>query len=197
MILFKDRQSVEKLLLLLTRRLDRYGLRVNQKKVHLWANAEIQEHRCRRIHAIFAEDGDNRKPGLVQKFVESYLSLSANRLAATWNAGMPLLNRLVWAKIESLPPTLFEEIVSRLTSDSYLLGANKGKLMRINSLNQRLRKPIDLAGRLTYLVENSVHNSFHHEVLSFATKNQSQQLAAKTRERLLEIDHLMESEPTF
>ena len=68
MILMNEPDKRERLLLLITRRLDRIGLRVNQKKVHLWEVAELQKHRCRKIQAIFAKKGDNKKPPLVRQF---------------------------------------------------------------------------------------------------------------------------------
>lgn len=75
MILLNDPTKVENLLLLLTRNLDRYGLRVNQKKVKLWKTPELIKHRCRKIQAIFAAKGDNQNPALVHKFVDAYLKL--------------------------------------------------------------------------------------------------------------------------
>jgi hypothetical protein len=41
MILLRDPAQIERLMLLLTRNLDRYGLRINQKKVDLWTAKEL------------------------------------------------------------------------------------------------------------------------------------------------------------
>jgi hypothetical protein len=75
MILLKGIEHVESLMLLLTRNLDRFGLRVNQKKVHLWEAEELCLHRCRDIQAIFAPPGDNKNPVLVRRFADAYLSI--------------------------------------------------------------------------------------------------------------------------
>ena len=45
MVLLNGTDMVEALLLLLTRRLDRYGLRVNQKKTVIWTAAALAQHR--------------------------------------------------------------------------------------------------------------------------------------------------------
>ena len=60
MILLKGTDHVERLMLLLTRELDRFGLRINQKKVDLWTVKDLQKYRCRSIQKIFAKKGDNQ-----------------------------------------------------------------------------------------------------------------------------------------
>ena len=62
MILLNDPKVVDTLLLLLTRNLDRYGLRVNQKKVELWTRADLEAFRCRDVQAIFKAPADNKDP---------------------------------------------------------------------------------------------------------------------------------------
>ena len=57
MILLNGTERTEELMLLLTRTLDQYGLRVNQKKVVLWRVEELEQHRCRNIQAIFCKKG--------------------------------------------------------------------------------------------------------------------------------------------
>jgi len=57
----------------------------------------LEENRYRKIQAIFAEKGDNKKPELVRAFVEQYLQISRGELAQSWNGGLPLLNRLLYS----------------------------------------------------------------------------------------------------
>ena len=111
MILLNGTHRTEELMLLLTRNLDRQGLRVNQKKVDLWTVKKLEKHRCRSIQAIFAKPGDNKDTKLVRKFVDAYFKLSDAQLAQTWNKGFPLLNRLLWANIESLPQSQYIPIL--------------------------------------------------------------------------------------
>lgn len=193
MILLNNPATVERLLLLITRRLDRFGLRVNQKKVDLWTAAELQEHRCRAIQAVFAERGDNRDPVLVRQFVDAYFAVPKADLEKTWNRGMPLLNRLLWSNLESLPKSLFTKIIVRLTSDEYLLRADHKKLIRVNQLNGKRTRPIDLASQLRKIGERSVHNSYHYEVLAFANSVRDTDLSRFCEARLTALDQLMNS----
>jgi len=184
---------VERLLLLITRRLDRFGLRVNQKKVDLWTGPELQEHRCRAIQAIFAKKGDNQDPVLVRQFVDAYLAIPKVDLEKTWNRGMPLLNRLLWSNLESLPKALFNAIVVRLTSEPYLLRADSRKLLKVHQLNAMRARPIDLPAHLQRLGERSVHNSFHYEVLAFANSINDADLRHFCENRLTALDQFMNS----
>lgn len=193
MILLNDPDKVDGLLLLLTRNLDHYGLRVNQKKVHLWQASDLQNHRCQNIQAIFAKKGDNQNPSLVMAFVNAYLAIPENNLENTWNHGLPLLNRLLWANLESLPQDLFERIVIRLTSSQYLLRADQKKLDRVRQLNAKLLQPIDFAERLRSLGEKSVHNAYHHEVLAFARLIKNSELKAYFEERLNSLEQQMKA----
>lgn len=191
MILLNNPTKVESLLLLLTRNLDHYGLRVNQKKVVLWEAAKLQEHRCRSIQAIFAHKGDNKKPALVRQFVDAYLAIADSELEKTWNSGLPLLNRLLWANLESLPSDLFEKIVQRLTSERYLLLADHNKLERVHYLNSKRLTPINLITRLQELGDKSVHNAYHHEVLAFAISTKTSALKRFFEVRLASLEHQM------
>ena len=193
MILFKSDNRIEELMLLLTRKLDRYGLRVNQKKVDQWTVNELEEHRCRNIQAIFAEKGDNKNPKLVRKFVDAYFMLSDDQLNNAWNKGLPLLNRLLWANIESLPQSLLNKLLTRYTSQTYVLQATNDKLSRVHKLNITRKKPIDLAKRLTDLGNTTFHNSFHYEVLAFATKTKNTALKKTFAKRLRELNDQMDN----
>ncbi len=193
MILVNGTNSVETLMLLLTRNLDRYGLRVNQKKVEIWTRNELQKHRSRDIQSIFASTGDNKNAKLVRKFVDAYLKLSDKKLAASWNGGFPLLNRLLWANIECLPKKLLNTLLSRFTAPEYLRRAEKDKLVRVHQLNAMRSKPINLGKRLTELGQKSMHNAFHHEALSYAREVKDKALTIVFTKRLSEIEEQIEA----
>ncbi|HAZ60635.1 MAG TPA: hypothetical protein DCY89_03565 [Gammaproteobacteria bacterium] len=193
MILLNDTTKIDNILLLLTRNLARYGLRLNQKKVKLWETSALVRHRCREIQAIFANKGDNQNPGLVRKFVDAYLALTPEELASSWNRGMPLLNRLLYARLESLPPVLFDDLVDRLMADSFLLQATAKKLKRLSELNARRTTPADLKGRIRAIANRSVHNAFHHEAAVFARAVRDSTLRSELLDRIAHIDHLMDS----
>lgn len=193
MILLNDPSKIDNLLLLLTRNLDRYGLRVNQKKVKLWRAPELIRHRCREIQAIFANKGDNQNPALVRKFVDAYLALTPTELADTWNGGMPLLNRLLYAKLDSLPRSLFSKMMVRLTAEPFLVQATAQKMKRLSDLNALRAAPIDLKRRIQVIAGRSVHNAFHHEARTFAQEIGDAALQAFLVARIDELNRIMQA----
>jgi hypothetical protein len=193
MILLNDPSKVDNLLLLLTRNLDRYGLRVNQKKVRLWETPELIKHRCREIQAVFAAKGDNQDPVLVRKFVDAYLAIPSTELAATWNGGLPLLNRLLWAKLDALPRRLFNRMMVRLTAESFLLQATAQKMTRLSKLNALRIHPIDFNKRVRDIASQTVHNAFHHEARSFAQEVGDMPLQKYLVKRIDELSRIMQS----
>lgn len=193
MILLNDPRKVDNLLLLLTRNLDRYGLRVNQKKVRLWQAPGLIEHRCRQIQAVFANKGDNQNPVLVRQFVDAYLKLTPEQLSEAWNGGMPLLNRLLWAKLDSLSQKLLNKIIVRLTSEKFLMQATADKMKRLNDLNALRPKPINLNERIQDIASRSVHNAFHHEALAYAHTVADTALQTFLAARIKRLDHIMQA----
>jgi len=193
MVLLKDPDLAERLMLLLTRRLDRFGLRVNQKKVYLWKTSLLLDYRCRDIQAIFAKPGDNQVKALVRKFAGAYLAIPVNKLKNTWNEGLPLLNRLIWAKLESLPKRQFEKLLIRYTARNYLMRADLRTLQRVAELNAKRSQPIDLSKKLMSLLDASDHNVFHMGILAYARSMKDKPLARRCKKRLKEIAQLMET----
>ncbi len=193
MILLNDPSKIDNLLLLLTRNLDRYGLRVNQKKVKLWHTPDLLRHRCREIQAIFTTKGDNQNPALVRRFVDAYLVLTPTELDGSWNGGMPLLNRLLWAKLDSLPRSLFNRMMVRLTAERFLLQADAQKLKRLRTLNALRTAPIDLDKRIRTIAIRTVHNAFHYEARNFAQEIGNTILQTFLVKRIDELNRIMQS----
>jgi hypothetical protein len=194
MILLNNPEKIDGLLLLLTRNLDRYGLRVNQKKVYFWKTSELIKYRCREIQSIFSEKGDNKNPALVRKFVDAYLAIEESDLDKTWNSGTPLLNRLVWANLESLPKEVFEKIIIRLTLEKFILLTDHKKLERIFHLNNQRTNPIDFFDHLRQIGQKSVHNAYHHEAFAFAVSISNDELKKYFEERLHYLKQQMDAD---
>ena len=127
----------------------------------------------------------------VREFVDAYLALAPTELAETWNNGMPHLNRLLWAKLDSLPRNLFNKMMVRLTTESYLLQATAQKMKRLSELNALRAAPIDFNRRLLVIARRSVHNVFHHEVCAFAKEVQDTILHAFLVERINQLNRIM------
>ena len=79
MILLNNPDKVDSRLVLLTRHLDRYGLRVNQKKVDIWTAAGLQQYRCQRFRLDLPK-GDNHNSVLVKKFGDDVLAIPTSDL---------------------------------------------------------------------------------------------------------------------
>lgn len=191
MVLLNSLGKADNILLLLTRILDRYGLRINQKKVKKWKSDDLTEHRCRRIQSLFADKNDNKDPEIVLKFVQEYLRIPKRRLRATWNCGLPLLNRLLWANIEALPRDLFEALVNRMVCKDFLIQATTSKLLRIEKLNSLLVKPFGIDRKIKMIASKSVHNAFHYEAIGYARKLKKRTLEKYLLERLAKVAKLM------
>jgi hypothetical protein len=84
-------------------------------------------------------------------------------LADTWNGGMPLLNRLQWARLDSLLRCLLERMMVRLTAEPYHMQATAQKLKRLAELNALRTVPMDLNKRILGIASRSVHNAIRHE----------------------------------
>ena len=191
MVLLNSLKKVDNILLLLTRSLDRYGLRINQKKVKQWKSDDLTEHRCRRIQSLFADKKDNKNPEIVVKFVQEYLRIPKRRLRTTWNCGFPLLNRLLWANLEALPQDLFEAIADRIASRDFLIQATTSKLLRIEKLNRLLAKPSNIDRKIKVIASQSVHNAFHYEAIEYARVLKKHDLEKFLVERLRQVAKLM------
>lgn len=191
MILLKGKTHAERLLLLLTRHLDRFGLRVNQKKVDFWTVKKLQTYRCRSIQSVFAKPADAKDPKLVKQFTDALFAIPEKKLKGLWNGGLPLLNRLVFAKVESLPRRRFDRLLDRFTSPEYLLRADASKLVRVVTLNEMRRQPVDLAKRLCEIGDRCEHNAFHLEVLAAARVSGAKQLVSRFEKRLSEVNRLI------
>jgi hypothetical protein len=192
-VLLRDRSELDKLVLLLTRRLDQYGLRVNQKKVQLWECSEFERHRLRDLHGILDVPRHKRDSERVSQYTTLYLSLSPEQLAASWNGGLPALTRLLWCDLEHLSQRQYNQVLERVTDDDYLERADSGKLKRIYAVCESPEMKSWLVERLGWLMEKLVHNSFHYHVLAFANAFDLEELRVLSHRRLEQLDLLTRS----
>lgn len=192
-ILLRNLSELDRLVLLLTRRLDQYGLRVNQKKVRLWECAEFERHRLRDLHDILGSQGARHDSVRVSQYATLYLSLSLEQLQSSWNGGAPALTRLLWCDLGSLTDRQYSQIIDRLTEDAYLETADSAKLRRIYALCGSSELQSWLVDRLGILADRMVHNSFHYHVLNFARSVDQPELQARASARIAELDALMGS----
>lgn len=125
------------------------------------------------------------------------MAISEEDLQSSWNQGIPLLNRLLWSRLESLPPTYFEMIMERFLSREYLLLADHERLSRLAQLNMMRREPANLSKILREIGTTVVHTSFHHESKAFAAKHKDSKLEAFCTGRLRSLTELMDEARTY
>jgi len=106
---------------------------------------------------------------------------------------MPLLNRLLWANLDSLPRSLFNKMMVRLTDEPFLLQATAQKLKRLGELNALRTAPIDLNKRIRNIASRTVHNAFHHEARFFSQETGDTLLQKFLVERIDELSRIMHS----
>ena len=180
-------------MLLLTRRLDKFGLRVNQKKIVFWSSSKLIQYRCRDIQKIFAKKTDRKNKDLILRFVTNYLLLTDDELNLTWNNGVPLLNRLLWADIEKLSSELFEQVFQKLIYKKFLQLATSKQLIRISELNNHRKCPINLNLLIKEIAGTSVHNSFHYEALFYARELKDNELEAFLDKRIERLNIIIQN----
>lgn len=104
---------------------------------------------------------------------------------------MPLLNRLLWAKLDSLPSSLLNKVMDRFMKSPFLLQADASKLKRLSELNVMLKVPIDFNELIRTIAGRAVHNAFHHEAYTFAREIGDTHLINFLVERIDELDRIM------
>jgi hypothetical protein len=165
-IFLNDPNLKPKLLHELSLELRRWGLNINQKKVHLWNRAELIEHRSFPIMAIFANDEDKKDPEKIRAFASAYLSIPPEKLKALWHFGFPLLKRLLWCDLNVLPLDQRTELFARYLADDFIKKANVSILDRIYSLLKPAQRS-EFVSKLLDLAEKLIHNEFHFHLRRF------------------------------
>ena len=191
MILLNSKEEVEFILLALTKRLDRYGLRVNQKKIHVWTNTELIENRCHDIQKIINNASHYHDVPLIEKFALKLLSIPRKKIKNKWNSGYPLLNKLLYTDLDKIDYKIGKKIYNRLTDKEYLLNSDYKKMGIIFELSKKFSSQKNFIKILESLIESSIHNAFHFECLSFARENKLKDLENKIGNRLQKIESLI------
>jgi len=150
----------------------------------------LLNNRSHEIQKNFSDDNDKKNKLLIEKFVDSYLKIPRSKLKNKWNNGIPLLSRILFSDFEKITKQKGKIIYLRLTSETYLLNAKASYLERIYKLSSFFSTPNKFINKLDNICYNSIHNSFHYEVLTFAKKVNLEDFHSKIEIRLNEIRRL-------
>jgi hypothetical protein len=181
-IFSNDKDELEHIVYLISKRLNGMGLFVNQKKVRVFSTTELIEYRSFKFFNLLKTKKDKNDKAKVEKFVDEYLDLlSKDKLKHLKNDGRPLLTRVLFSPaIKRIDVNKKNKIIEAFLDDNYLAICrakhfeNIYKLLPLNSRNKFVEKLKSLADRF-------MHNSFHYEVLHFFDKNRVKNRTVKRR----------------
>ena len=193
MILLENTDKAPGILLLLTKKLDTHNLRVNQLKVKIWSCDDLQAHRLRDQHSIITNKKDLEDVQKLEKFVNFFLSLTDEERKEKWNGCTSILVRSLFGDIEGMQISMIDRIMEHYLHPNYLVRCEANQLNRIHELVNRMTDPVDFEGLISELCDTKVHNSFHYEALSFASKAGKTDLVKKIKNRIDELNVRMKT----
>lgn len=175
-----NEELVRKLVFLASKKLNCFGLSINQKKVKYRQTEELINYRSFSIFEILADKNTQDNPDVIENFTDEYLKIRKKGLDEIKGKGVPLINKLIFRKIETLPVGKKILILSDLLNDDYILKISADKIDRIYSLlyAKDRRKFIN---QLLKLSQNNYHNSFHYELIKFLKSKKIDSQVVKNR----------------
>jgi hypothetical protein len=162
----ENEEDARKLVFLASKKLNSFGLSINQKKVVFRKTEELIAYRSFAIFDIFADEGTRDNPEIVERFVDEYINIKGTDINNVKDRGVPLLNRVLFRNIKSLPVSKKQIILADLITDEYISKASFNKINRIYELiyARDKRKFINQLLRLSTQLN---HNSYHFELIRF------------------------------
>lgn len=182
-----NEKEVKRLVFLASKKLNCFGLSTNQKKVIYRKTEDLIKYRSFDIFEILADENTKDNPDVVEKFTDEYIKIKSNGFDELKDRGLPLLNKLLFRNIESLPVNKKIIILSDLLNDEFLLKVKADKFNRIYSLLYSKDKK-KFINQLLKLSSETYHNSFHFEVIKFL---KSRKIDSKIiRDKIVELEKL-------
>ncbi len=180
-----DEDGVRKLVFFSSKKLNCFGLSINQKKVVYRKTEELITYRSFNVFEILANEQTRDNPDVIERFSDEYLKIRQSGLDSLKGKGFPLINKLLFRKIESLPVSKKMVILSDLLDDNFVSIIKADKFERIYSLlySKDRRKFIN---QLLKLSQKIYHNSFHYELIKFLKLKKIDSSAVKERIAVLQ-----------
>lgn len=176
MILMRSANHRDWLMMNLTRLLDRYGLRVNQKKVDLWTCEKLKRHRCRNIQKIIRDRNDKSDQVRIRKFVKKIFDMTPEERKESWNAGRPLFNRALFFDWSKLTKDQRVKLINHFSDREVIEKLESYHLIRVWELNKSFGALEDLESTIKSLLRKACHNYFPMQVLALAEKTENSSL---------------------
>jgi hypothetical protein len=125
-----NEELARKLVFLASKKLNCSGLSINQKKVSYKKSEDLIKHRSFDIFEILANEKTRDNHDVIERFTDEYLQIRSNGLDGLRDRGFPLISRLLFRKIESLPISKKMIILSDLLADEFIIKVKADKLER-------------------------------------------------------------------
>jgi hypothetical protein len=180
-----DEDGVKKLVFFASKKLNCFGLSINQKKVVYRKTEELITYRSFDVFEILANEETRDNPDIIESFADEYLKIRSSGLDSLKGKGLPLVNKLLFRKIELLPVSKKMVILSDLLDDNYISIIKADKFERIYSLlySKDRKKFIN---QLLKLSQKNYHNSFHYELIKFLKSKKIDSSTVKERVAVLQ-----------
>lgn len=172
-IFASDSETVEYLIFKLSKKLNSFGLSINQKKVKIMPSKEVVRYRSLNIFSLIKNPEDKNDIAKVEKFANKTLDLLSDteKLRNIRGDGFGLIKRL-------LNCNAFKELDIKIQSPILKLALNNQYLKRADSyfLDKLYRALPDkykasYISKLETLSDKLLHNHFHYHLLAFFKKN--------------------------
>ncbi len=186
-MLLQDESEIENIMFQLTLKLNKYGLRVNQRKVNLWDIKDLEEHRFRRFFEIQKNNPGLTDSQVVEMFVSDFLGLSNLELKAGWNNGYPLLNWLVFKDLSHIDEMSLRLLLSHFSQDEFIVRLTADKLASVARHHKILGIENEFLEKVSCLVKSSSHNVFLIEIVDFSRKYKSKKLEVEALEQIAKL----------
>lgn len=186
-IFTNDFETIEYLIFKLSKKLNSFGLSINQKKVKTMLSKQVITYRSLDIFSLIKDPEDKNNVTKVEKFAKKSLKLlsDAEKLRDTRDDGFSLIKKL-------LNCNAFKDVNNKIKISILKIALNKKYLKRADSyFLDKLYKALPdrykslYVNNLETLSDKLLHNHFHYNLLAFFKKNK-----IKTRRVVFRIKQL-------
>lgn len=185
-IFAEKKETLEYLLFLASKKLNSFGLNINQKKIEYRTVEDLMDHRS---FEIFDElkDGKDKDPEAVQKFLDKYFEVRDHSTGSDLkNRGLPLLNKAIHCNLKNISTERKHRTIGYLLEDNFLKQARSHQLVKLYEILEEEEEKKSMIKQLEQIAASTYHSVFHYEVLQFLQTIKKDTTAIKNRIKELE-----------
>ena len=186
-IFAQDSETIDYLVFKLSKKLNSFGLSINQKKVKKMSSKEIIRYRNLDIFSIIVDDDDKNNVKKVERFAKKCLKLHSDpiQLRKTRDGGFSLIRRLLNCNaFREIDGKVKNSILKIALSEEYLKKSDSYSLSKIYKVLPT-KVVIFYLNKLDSLSEKIIHNYFHYQLLNFYVEHKKDTKKVKSRIKML------------